>query len=160
MAPEVIAKKTGYTASCDWWSLGVVLYELVCGKKPFKGSNRDEVKRNVLNQPISFRENIKKRLSENCIDFISSLLDRDPILRTRRIKTHPWFDDVDWDAVGRKKARPIFVPHPGRCHFALELEAEATELYHTPRAPKSTKSTDCFADLFKEFSLSSCRAID
>jgi serine/threonine kinase 32 len=52
MAPEILAR-VGYQASIDYWSLGVIMFELLFGTRPFRGRNHDDLVDNILNQEIS-----------------------------------------------------------------------------------------------------------
>ena len=57
MAPEIILRK-GHNMAADWWSLGVLLYELLTGKTPFFSENVLEVYRNIVELNISFPSSI------------------------------------------------------------------------------------------------------
>ena len=65
MAPEMIQRKA-YDRSIDTWALGVLLYELIHGKAPFEGGNKDEVKRSQHFKKIKYKDNI----SVACRDLI------------------------------------------------------------------------------------------
>lgn len=105
MAPEVISGK-GHDFGVDWWSYGVVLYEMLYGTTPFRGENRKETfYRILMKEPELTGEKTALR------DLISKLLEKD---RDRRIdldgiKGHDFFKGVMWDFV-LEVARPPYIP--------------------------------------------------
>lgn len=76
MSPEVL--KQNYTSKCDLWSLGVILYVMLCGYPPFSGKNDDEVFTSILNDPVVFHtQGTWDSTSQEAKDFICKLLNRD-----------------------------------------------------------------------------------
>lgn len=71
VCPEMVHKQA-YTKEVDLWSVGVLVYELVCGEAPFKTENREKTFARVSARDFSFPEN--PQLSEECKDFIARLL--------------------------------------------------------------------------------------
>ncbi|VAH48982.1 unnamed protein product [Triticum turgidum subsp. durum] len=105
VAPEIIAG-SGHDFIVDWWGLGVVLYEMLYGRTPFRGQNRKETFYRVLTkQPELVGEKTPLR------NLIARLLEKDPAKRigARGIKAHPFFHGVDWDRILRV-ARPPYIP--------------------------------------------------
>ena len=101
ISPEVIINKPQNEAS-DYFSIGVITYELVFGKRPFEGNNKKEIADNMLNNKIYLNENnIPRNFSLDIADFINRLLRRKNNQRLGyrgidEIKNHIWLDDVDW----------------------------------------------------------------
>jgi serine/threonine-protein kinase OXI1 len=107
VAPEIIAGR-GHDFTVDWWGLGVVLYEMLYGRTPFRGQSRRETFYRVLTkQPELVGEQTPLR------DLIARLLEKDPEKRigARGVKAHPFFCGVDWDRI-LQVARPPFIPTP------------------------------------------------
>ncbi|KAJ1971095.1 hypothetical protein H4R35_005469 [Dimargaris xerosporica] len=76
MAPEVLDEEP-YDQSVDWWSLGILLYDMLTGSPPFKGNNRKAVMDAIRRSPVRY----PNYLSPEAKDLISSLLQRDPTQR-------------------------------------------------------------------------------
>jgi protein-serine/threonine kinase len=55
IAPEVI-KGCGHTSAVDWWTLGILIYEMLFGTTPFKGKNRNATFANILRDEVPFPE--------------------------------------------------------------------------------------------------------
>ena len=55
IAPEVI-KGCGHTSAVDWWTLGILIYEMLYGTTPFKGKNRNATFANILRDDVPFPE--------------------------------------------------------------------------------------------------------
>jgi len=72
MAPEVLLRK-GYFESVDWWSLGVVMFELLFGKRPFRGKSNDLLTNSILRDPLPFPENVNDLVSAPCLDVLSKV---------------------------------------------------------------------------------------
>ncbi|OZJ02381.1 hypothetical protein BZG36_04445, partial [Bifiguratus adelaidae] len=130
MAPEVLKKK-GYTSSVDWWSLGVLAYELVFGKRPFKGKTNDTLSYSIQNDPLEFPDDAHTLVSEECIDCIKALMNRDPTQRLGcgqdgmyRLTAHPWFQDVSWNELARKAVQAPFIPDAKKPNFDATHELE------------------------------------
>lgn len=105
MAPEVISGN-GHNFGVDWWSLGVVLYEMLYGKTPFKGENRKETFYRILTkEPELTGEKTPLR------DLIAKLLEKNPDRRidVEGIKRHDFFRGVHWDTV-LQVGRPPYIP--------------------------------------------------
>ena len=93
MAPEIINTQVkNYDSKIDIWSLGVVLYEILFGKKLFSGSDRNEVENKILNEPLKF-DDAKIKLSEVCVDLLTKMLQKNPDLRISWLELikHPFF---------------------------------------------------------------------
>ncbi|KAL7410296.1 kinase-like domain-containing protein [Mrakia frigida] len=73
MSPEVI-RGLGYGFSCDWWSLGVIMYECLYGYPPFVSQTRQQTRQKILNWSSSLRFPPRPRVSREAIDLIQSLL--------------------------------------------------------------------------------------
>ncbi|CAL2029313.1 unnamed protein product [Caenorhabditis brenneri] len=114
MAPEVIAK-TGHTQSCDWWSTGVILYEMVFGRVPF----HDDVPGGTQHRIKNWRQYLDLtycgNLSKECLMMVQQLIcDVSTRLGSRggaaQVKQHPWFKGIDWENLRKLRADYIYIP--------------------------------------------------
>ncbi len=111
LAPEIVTG-AGHDSMVDWWSFGVLLYELLTGTTPFRGARRDATFENVVKRPLAFPAT--PALSPACRDLIARLLAKDPRARLGaaaggdEVKQHPWFASVDWALL--RQAAPPYVP--------------------------------------------------
>ncbi|KAL0045440.1 hypothetical protein WJX82_006704 [Trebouxia sp. C0006] len=111
LAPEIINGE-GHNSAVDWWSLGILMYELVYGFTPFRGSKRDSTFDNILKRPLKFPS--EPSTSSDCQDLISQLLIRDPAKRlgskagAEEIKNHPFFENIKWALI--RHTTPPFIP--------------------------------------------------
>ncbi|CAA3001717.1 serine threonine- kinase tricorner isoform X1 [Olea europaea subsp. europaea] len=107
IAPEVLLKK-GYGMECDWWSLGVIMYEMLIGYPPFYSDEPVTTCRKIVHwrNHLKFPEDAK--LSLEAKDLICQLLcDVEHRLGTGgagQIKAHPWFNDIEWDKLYEMEA--------------------------------------------------------
>jgi phototropin len=114
LAPEVI-NGAGHSSPVDWWSFGILVYELVYGTTPFRGARRDETFDNVIKAPLRFPA--KPVVSPEIQALITGLLVKDPAKRlgsksgAEEIKAHPFFAGINW-ALLRHDAPP-YIPRRG-----------------------------------------------
>jgi len=108
LAPEIWMRKT-YGFEVDWWSLGCVLYEMVCGLPPFWGDTIKDVYKKVINSTPKF-----PAISPECQACIEGLLQREPTARLGGrangvdIKEHEFFQPMAWSELLEKKVKPPF----------------------------------------------------
>lgn len=109
IAPEVI-RGTGHTAAVDWWTLGILIYEMLFGTTPFKGANRNQTFSNILKSDIVFPDS--QHITSQCKNLIKKLLIKDENKRlgsklgASDIKNHPFFKNVQW-ALLRNQSPPM-----------------------------------------------------
>ena len=111
VAPEVLNKK-GYGKEIDWWSLGIIFYEMIFGYAPFCSKHTNDVCYKVLHfeKFLKFPENIK--ISDNAKDLIIKLITNSNLRLgkngSEEIKSHPFFKGINWNKI--KEMRPPFIP--------------------------------------------------
>ncbi|PKY44630.1 kinase-like protein [Rhizophagus irregularis] len=155
MAPEILMKK-GYFDSVDWWSLGVVMYELLFSKRPFRGKTNTQLTQAILKDPLIFPDNAS--VSEECLDCIRRFCERDITKRLgcgpngiEDIKRHPWFVGIEWDKLNTKLADPPFVPDSKRANFDATHELEELLLEDNPlKAKKRANPNQDLSELSRE----------
>eukprot|EP00897_Mesotaenium_endlicherianum_P000310 jgi/Mesen1/1027/ME000121S00104 len=109
IAPEIVSG-SGHTGSVDWWAFGILLFEMLFGKTPFRGSSMPRTFNNVLNKEIAFPRD--PETSDHAKDLICKLLIRNPEERlgsrygAAEIKEHPFFAGIDWPLI-RSKQVPV-----------------------------------------------------
>ncbi|EJT45182.1 proliferation-associated serine/threonine protein kinase [Trichosporon asahii var. asahii CBS 8904] len=111
LAPELLSGH-GYTKCVDWWTLGVLLYEMLTGLPPFYDENTNEMYRKILSDPLRFPDEV----GPEARSLLTKLLDRDPSRRlgvngAQEIKDHPFFArHIDFKKLLQKKIPPPFKP--------------------------------------------------
>ena len=125
IAPELLMNQ-GYTKTVDWWTLGVLLYEMLTGLPPFYDENTNEMYRKILEEPLKFPGS--DIVPPSARDLLSRLLDRDPQRRlgangAAEIKSHHFFTNIDWRKLLQRKYEPSFRPNvvSGSVVFILPL---------------------------------------
>ena len=113
LAPEVLLDEQGYTKMVDFWSLGVLVFEMCCGWSPFYAEDTQQMYKNIAFGKVRFP---RDALSTEGRNFVKGLLNRNPKHRlgangdAEELKNHPFFNDVDWEALQQKKVVPPFKP--------------------------------------------------
>ncbi|XP_011861855.1 PREDICTED: uncharacterized protein LOC105558660 isoform X2 [Vollenhovia emeryi] len=107
MAPEII-KGLKYNQAVDWWSYGVLLYEMLTGQSPFSGCDEDELFWSICNE----RPFIPRYLSQEATDILICLLEKDSGKRlpAHEIAVHAFFQHLPWDRLERRQLEPPFKP--------------------------------------------------
>jgi len=96
IAPEVFTKK-GYGEECDWWSLGVILFECVVGYPPFYADTPMHTVKRIVNYQKTLRIPKESNLSKSCKDVIFRLICAPKKRLTfHQLKRHSWFKRVPW----------------------------------------------------------------
>ena len=97
MAPEIITRQ-GHNKDVDWWSLGVLLYQLVVGLFPFDGESPEEIMSKIVHNTAI----LPSYLSPQLQSLLSLLLEKNSTLRlghkhdALEVKKHPFFSDIDF----------------------------------------------------------------
>ncbi|KAJ3334027.1 hypothetical protein HDU76_013102 [Blyttiomyces sp. JEL0837] len=155
MAPEIFGN-SGYLWQIDFWSLGVVIYELLWGKRPFRSNSNEGLTVAITQADVVFYPNnlLNKNpvnVSNECLSFIRGLLERDIGKRlgcggrgSADVFEHPWFAGLDWRMVENKQVKPGFVPEADKPNFDAtydleELLLDENPLSYRPRKRKPTK---------------------
>lgn len=111
IAPEVISGQ-GHSSSVDWWTFGILIYEMLFGTTPFKGITQGETFANILNNKLIIDKSIP--ISKNCKDLLKKLICTDKKKRLGHkhgaadIKQHPFFKNVKWALI--RSATPPIIP--------------------------------------------------
>ena len=113
LAPEVVASK-GYNKSVDWWSLGILIYEMLCGFTPFydQGSAM-KIYENILKGKVKYPPYIHP----DAQDLLEKLITKDLSKRmgnlvggSSDVMNHQWFTEVTWERLGKKDIDAPYVP--------------------------------------------------
>eukprot|EP01064_Diplonema_japonicum_P019654 TRINITY_DN2840_c0_g3_i2.p1 TRINITY_DN2840_c0_g3~~TRINITY_DN2840_c0_g3_i2.p1 ORF type:complete len:473 (+),score=53.17 TRINITY_DN2840_c0_g3_i2:35-1420(+) len=108
IAPEVLQKK-GYGVDCDWWSVGVILYEMLCGYPPFYSADPIKTCKKILQWKDFLHFPKECNLDASAEDLIRSLLcEPERRLTYEQIKCHSYFKGCNWDGI--RQTRAAFQP--------------------------------------------------
>lgn len=112
LAPEVL-EDNDYGRAVDWWGLGVVMYEMMCGRLPFYNQDHERLFELILMEEIRF----PRTLSPEAKSLLAGLLKKDPKQRlgggpsdAKEVMEHRFFLSINWQDVVQKKLLPPFKP--------------------------------------------------
>uniref|UniRef100_G3N6T3 Protein kinase C n=1 Tax=Gasterosteus aculeatus aculeatus TaxID=481459 RepID=G3N6T3_GASAC len=135
IAPEILLGQK-YSFSVDWWSFGVLLYEMLIGQSPFHGDDEDELFESIRMDTPHYPRWINKEAE----DLLERLFERDPTRRlgiVGNIRSHPLFNNINWQALERREIEPPFKPKvkaPNDCsNFDREFLSEKPRLSHSDK---------------------------
>ena len=121
MAPEVIQGK-GHGKAVDWWSTGILLYEMLCGMPPFRAKSRPALQKLI----ISGKFKLPPYLSSEACSLLRGLLTKDASKRlgfgdqgSDAVKKHPFFKSIDWKKLESRDIESPFRPKLA-CHMSVE----------------------------------------
>ena len=153
IAPEVFTQK-GYGQEIDWWSLGIIMFEMMIGYPPFYSDSSTETCRKIINWKNNLEIKPEVNLSRDAIDILLSLIN-DPKKRLGRngaeeIKKHPFFKNIDWKHI-RETMIPPFIPKlkgPYDSTYFDEYEEDEPfyPLNSSNKYKKYQKKDMCFVD--------------
>ncbi|XP_010724469.1 ribosomal protein S6 kinase alpha-3 [Meleagris gallopavo] len=148
MAPEVVNRR-GHTQSADWWSFGVLMFEMLTGTLPFQGKDRKETMTMILKAKLG----MPQFLSPEAQSLLRMLFKRNPANRlgagpdgVEEIKRHPFFSKIDWNKLYRREIHPPFKPATGRPEdtFYFDPEFTAKTPKDSPGIPPSANAHQLF----------------
>jgi len=108
IAPEII-QYLPYGRSIDWWSLGVMMYEMLTGEPPFDGDSEDELFNSILTKKTKCPRYMKKESAMIINRFLAKNA-ADRLVAKEEIKAHRYFLGYNWDDVQGRRLKPPFRP--------------------------------------------------
>ena len=157
MSPEVMNSEN-HTFTADFFAIGVIGFEFLMGYRPYNGKNRKEIKDKIFSEKVIIKpEQRQKGWSEDVIDFINKLLERDKTLRlgankgVEELKEHEWLKYYPWDELEQKTLPAPFIPEQidnfdkSYCE-SVEKITENTKLRY-----KKIYSSDAYKIAFVDF---------
>lgn len=167
LAPEVLLDEHGYTKMVDFWSLGVLVFEMCCGWSPFYAEDTQQMYKNIAFGKVRFP---RDALSTEGRNFVKGLLNRNPKHRlganrdADELIEHPFFTDVDWQALAKKNLVPPFKPKLTSIADTSHFDPEFTNALNTSQSlnaraqalagqgvPASTPLSPTMQNAFKGF---------
>lgn len=153
MAPEVVNRK-GHGTAADWWSYGVLMFEMLTGQLPFQGGTRKETMTMILKAKLG----MPQFLSLEAQSLLRALFKRNPANRLgadekngiEDLQRHSFFASIDWEMLLARKIRPPFKPATARDDDAFYFDSEFTN--RTPRDSPGLPPSATAHDLFRGFS--------
>ncbi|KAA8495663.1 Serine/threonine-protein kinase KIN82 [Porphyridium purpureum] len=147
LSPEVISGEQ-QTAAVDWWTLGVLMYEMIFGVTPFRGDVQDVTFANIISKELKFPADIP--VSKECKELLKKLLTRDAKKRlgsnggSSEIKSHKWFAETNWGLL-REQVPPI-VPGMELPANWTQMKVTMDKLDATEGSGQATEGTNAFTD--------------
>ena len=140
LSPEMILKNN-QTFVCDYFPVGIIIYELIFLKRPFNGRNKQEISDNILHKNINLKKKnlpnlfINSSSANELVDFINKLLKRKANERLgskgiNEIMQHPWLKGINWDIMESKlinEEEIPFIPSPGDNFDYLKVNNKINE---------------------------------
>ncbi|XP_004299621.1 PREDICTED: serine/threonine-protein kinase AtPK2/AtPK19-like [Fragaria vesca subsp. vesca] len=112
MAPEILLSK-GHNKDADWWSIGILLYEMLSGQPPFTHANRKKLQERIIKEKIK----LPPYLTTDAHSLLKGLLQKEPSQRLGSgpsggddIKRHKWFKTINWKKLEARELLPKFKP--------------------------------------------------
>ncbi|XP_026287482.1 protein kinase C isoform X3 [Frankliniella occidentalis] len=131
IAPEIL-QELDYGPSVDWWALGVLMYEMMAGQPPFEADNEDDLFESILHDDVLY----PVWLSKEAVSILKGFMTKNPAKRLgcvasqgteAAIRTHPFFRDMDWEALECRRVKPPFKPKIKNKKDALNFDTEFTK---------------------------------
>ncbi|PRP78948.1 protein kinase 2 [Planoprotostelium fungivorum] len=153
LAPEVL-KGMGHGKAVDWWSLGTLVYEMLTGLPPFYSQNINIMYQKILSGELRFPSYV----SQDAQSFLEGLLTREVDKRlgsgpdgANEIKRHPFFKEIDWEALERKEIEPPFKPKVRSSSCVNNFDVAFTNEVPTDSLPEGSTVSDQKDTHFDEF---------
>ena len=166
-SPEMINYQ-GHTVMTDWWSLGILIYEMLYGFTPFFNLDKDRMYDLIINGSISFPEyytnnenneeenQIEYNISDEAKSLIIKLLEKDPGKRLGRegleeIKKEPFFYGIYFDDISKKRYKALFIPDINDKDLTNNFEEEYLNLDIAESPVENWLKNDEYSNLFQNF---------
>ena len=162
VSPEIINYQ-GHSFMSDWWSLGILIYEMLYGLTPFYNIDKERMFDLILKGSISFpkyynngEKQIEYNISEEAKSLISKLLEKNPGSRLGRegideIKKEPFFYHIDFDDLNKKKLKALYIPHIDKNDLTKNFEEEFLNLDIAESPVENWIKTDDYNHVFKNY---------
>ena len=152
IAPEVFTRK-GYGQEIDWWSLGIIMFEMMIGYPPFYSESSTETCKKILDWKNNLEIKPEVNISKEAIDILKKLIN-DPEKRLGRngadeIKKHPFFKNIDWQHIKETMVPPFIPELNGPYDTTYFDDYEETEPFYplnNNKYKKYEKKDICFVD--------------
>ncbi|CAD6184592.1 unnamed protein product [Caenorhabditis auriculariae] len=155
MSPEVINRpEGGYSDVVDWWSLGVISFELLTGCSPFTVDGGANTSKDIAKRILTKKVPFPKNMNPDARDFISALLEKRLDKRlgfngVDEIKKHRFLADVDWTKAENRQLSPVIVP---RISHDLDTQFFSSEFTSQPPLYSPAESPLNANTLFRGYS--------
>ncbi|CAD7976715.1 unnamed protein product [Amoebophrya sp. A25] len=121
-APEVV-RQAGMSKAVDWWTLGILIHELLAGHAPFEASDQPDTYQNICRGAEAVSFSSYEDRDPDAVDLVKSLLaehsnDRLPMKGLRSLRLHKWYARFEWEALYQFTMRP---PHLPRVRSVTDL---------------------------------------
>eukprot|EP01017_Pseudomicrothorax_dubius_P042558 TRINITY_DN6968_c0_g1_i1.p1 TRINITY_DN6968_c0_g1~~TRINITY_DN6968_c0_g1_i1.p1 ORF type:complete len:272 (-),score=28.36 TRINITY_DN6968_c0_g1_i1:141-956(-) len=122
LAPEVMCR-SNHGVAADYFALGVIIYEMMMGRRPYTGRTRKEIRDQILSKQVQIRRHeAPEGWSSAAVDFVNQLIQRKPQARLglngpEEVKAHPWIRDFPWEKLNNRELEPPYKPNEFEDNF-------------------------------------------